>query len=163
MAGMSPLTPRQEVLARMSWRQWQTQVIKWARYGGWKVYAINDSRTQHWGTDTGFPDVLMLRDGRQIVAECKCGSGRERADQRGWREAFELVPGVEAYVFRPEDGDQIRELLLQGVPVQAQVMRGSMRSSGVHKGSPASRQASGASGDRRETRSHESKPFYRQS
>src|SRR5205823_10582265 len=84
---------------------------------------INDSRTQHWGTDTGFPDVLMLRGGRLLVAECKCGSGRKRKDQRVWLDAFESVFDCEVYEWRPEDGDAIRELLLKDAPMHELVSR----------------------------------------
>lgn len=119
---------RQQVLAKTPWREWQNQVIRWASEGGWLVYAINDSRTQHWGTNTGFPDVLLLRGDRMIVAECKCGSGRKRKDQRVWLDAFEEIWDCEVYEFRPENGDAIRAMLLEGAPVRDQVIRASMAS-----------------------------------
>lgn len=65
---------------------------------GWLVYHTHDSRR----SDAGFPDCVMIKDGRMLVFELKAQKGRVSPQQRQWIAAFEGVPMVLAAVVRPE-------------------------------------------------------------
>ncbi len=68
-------------------------------------------------SQAGYPDVTLLRTGpnpgdtRLIVVECKSSRGRVSPAQREWLEDFSKVPGVEVYVWRPEDIDDVEPIL----------------------------------------------------
>lgn len=84
----------------------QANVEALARLLGWRTLHIRPARTKHgWvtpvsGDGEGFPDLLALRDERQVVAELKTETGRLSRKQRAWLEAFRNV-GAEVYVWRP--------------------------------------------------------------
>ena len=50
---------------------------------------------------------MLVRGERLIVAEAKAGRASTTPEQRAWLAAFDAVPGVEAYVWRPEQWDEI--------------------------------------------------------
>jgi hypothetical protein len=91
----------------MTEAQFLTQVKQLAELMGWRVYHTLRSK----GSDKGFPDLVMLRDGRQVVAELKVGSNRATAAQLAWLQDFAEVPGVEAHLWTPELWDHITEIL----------------------------------------------------
>lgn len=105
------MSSRAELLAQVSERTWQAVVVAEAKRRGWKVYSIHDSRTQEWGTDPGFPDLLMVRGERMLVVELKAQHGRLKPSQTAWRIALEGVPCVEWYAFKPADEARVFELL----------------------------------------------------
>jgi hypothetical protein len=74
------------------------QIRELARWCGWGVYHVYDSRR----SAPGFPDLLLLRGCRLVVAELKSESGVLTEAQRAWLEAFRLV-GAEVYTWRPRD------------------------------------------------------------
>jgi VRR-NUC domain len=122
-------TSRQDILAAQSEADWQAQVLEWARLGGWFAYSIHDSRTQHWATSSGFPDLLLVRAERVIAAELKTETGRLTNAQAEWLAAFDATGRVETYVWRPSMADAVRALLLGGVPAHELFMRDRMRKS----------------------------------
>lgn len=67
---------------------------------GWHCYHTHDSRR----SDEGFPDLVMLRDGRQLVAELKMPGKNPTEAQREWLLQFALA-GVECFVWDPRDWD----------------------------------------------------------
>jgi hypothetical protein len=119
-------TSRADILAAQSEADWQVQVLDWARHGGWLAYSIHDSRTQHWATSSGFPDLLLVRGQRVIAAELKTETGRLTTAQAKWLAAFDATGRVETYVWRPSMTDAVRALLLGGVPAHELVMRDRM-------------------------------------
>lgn len=90
----------------ISEKAFQANVERLARYLGWRAYHTHDSRR----SSAGFPDLVLLRDTRVLVAELKSETGRVRAEQREWLEAFELA-GVEAHLWRPSDWADIERTL----------------------------------------------------
>jgi hypothetical protein len=50
----------------------------------------------------GFPDLVMVRGGRIVVAELKSHTGRLADEQRMWIGDF-AATGAEAFVWRPSD------------------------------------------------------------
>ncbi len=63
------------------------QLLQLATLCGWRSYHARPGRTARgWrtpvqGNDTGFPDVLLLRGKRILVAELKSERGRVHAEQ----------------------------------------------------------------------------------
>ncbi len=95
-------------------------VIGFAECQGWTVYHQRPARTaQGWRTALqgrkGFPDLVMLRHGRLIVAELKSAKGTLSADQVWWRNEFRKCqvpwPNEPHYVWRPVDWPSIVEVL----------------------------------------------------
>ncbi len=85
----------------------QSVVIELAEVYGWRWYHTGDSRR----SPSGFPDLLLLRDGRALAWELKTMRGRLRPDQRAWLAALDAVPGIEAAVRRPSDWEAIEAAL----------------------------------------------------
>jgi hypothetical protein len=59
----------------------------------------------------GFPDELLLRGPRLIVAELKSSTGRVSEAQSEWLEAWRQIPGAEVFTWTPEHMDEIAEVL----------------------------------------------------
>ncbi|MBF6618812.1 MAG: VRR-NUC domain-containing protein [Patulibacter sp.] len=101
---------------------WQHQVIGIARLGGWRriYHAPHGGRSGRaaYGQipeGTGFPDLLLIRvrtDGTAdiLVAELKTQRGKLGKQQPEWLKAF-MAAGIEAYVWRPDDLDQVTQRL----------------------------------------------------
>ena len=98
----------------------QRTVIELAQTLGWRVahfrsvQVVYKNRTA-WQTPVqadgrGFPDLLMLREGRQLVAELKSEAGELSQEQAEWLAAFQSGH-VEAYVWKPSDYDTIEGVL----------------------------------------------------
>jgi hypothetical protein len=73
----------------------------WLRYHTWK--SIH--------SPAGFPDEVLVRPPRLVFAELKSASGRLKPEQEAWLEALQQVPGVDVFVWRPDDMDEIAEAL----------------------------------------------------
>jgi hypothetical protein len=78
-----------------------------ARAFGWR-------RSHTWlskHSPAGFPDEVLCRPPRLVFAELKSGKGRLSAEQEAWLKDLRGVPGVEVYVWRPGDMDEIAQVL----------------------------------------------------
>jgi predicted type IV restriction endonuclease len=102
---------RQMLLATVSESIWQKQVIEWAHRAGWLVHHVHDSRKEEWGTDAGFPDLLLCRPPRVLAIELKSHSGRVSCKQAIWMAAFAACPGIESYTWRPTMEATVRRAL----------------------------------------------------
>lgn len=80
----------------MTEADFQDQIVQWARLRGWRLYHTYNSR----GSDAGFPDLVLVRESRCVVAELKTETGAVSAAQMEWLEAL-ADAGVETYVWRP--------------------------------------------------------------
>ncbi len=97
---------------KVSEAAFQSQLRQLATMLGWKQY-------HGWlsvRSPTGFPDMLLLRrrpDGsaRCVVAELKSETGKLTAPQAEWLELLGAVPGIEAFVWRPDDLEDIARIL----------------------------------------------------
>src|SRR3990167_7541602 len=85
----------------------QGHVKQLALICGFRMYHTHDSRR----SDAGFPDLVMIRRGRLIVAELKREKGKTTPDQEAWIEAFRWICGAKVYVWRPSDFEIIAEVL----------------------------------------------------
>lgn len=95
----------------------QQRVIDLAKTAGWLHQHTYRGRTAKgaWRTNAtpGFPDLLLLKDGRCVVLELKMPGNHASDDQNRWVALFQTVPGVEAYVVWPKDWPEIVKLLTE--------------------------------------------------
>lgn len=101
----------------------QRTIVEMAQLGGWMVMHTRPAmnRDGEWSTpiqgDPGFPDLILANDdGEVIAAELKSETGKVADDQRRWLMALKSG-GVETYVWRPRDLDDITERLTGMRPV----------------------------------------------
>lgn len=96
----------------------QARIVELARDLGWLVGAST-------GSKDGEPNVRMIHpiQGRAIAIECKDQTSpymQARVDLTGrllpgeddWAEAYRACPGVEYYLIRPSDWEEIKAILL---------------------------------------------------
>lgn len=105
---MAPPTGDVHAWCRVTERELQRAVEILARLCRWLVYHTYDSRR----SQAGFPDLVMIRGHRMIAAELKSQKGELRPEQQQWMAAFDGVPFVESYVWRPSDMETIRSILV---------------------------------------------------
>ena len=74
---------------------------------GWRMYHTFDSRR----SVGGFPDLALVRPPRVIFAELKRQNGRVAVPQQMWGDDLNHCGGVEYYLWRPSDWDEIVEVL----------------------------------------------------
>ena len=88
-------------------RQFTFQLKDLAETLGWLFYhpflSVHSAR--------GYPDCTLVRPPRIIVCELKSEKGQPTAAQHEWLEALQHCPGVEAYLWRPSDLDEIVRIL----------------------------------------------------
>jgi len=103
----------------------QDHIIELARDLGWLVGSTKGSM----GSEQGEPNLRMVHpiQGRAIVIECKdqtehyrkAGvdpkSGRLLPGEDDWAEAYKVCPGVEYYLSRPSDWEEMTQILLPPV------------------------------------------------
>ena len=83
------------------------QVREVARLYGWMCYHTYDSRR----SEPGFPDLVLVREGRLIFAELKTDTGKLTPAQDQWYGALRDVYGIGVYIWQPRDWDEIVEML----------------------------------------------------
>jgi hypothetical protein len=77
------------------------RLFGWHRYHTWLA--------KH--SPAGFPDEVLVRPPRLIFAELKSEAGTVKPDQTERLDALRAVPGVEVFVWRPADMDEIARML----------------------------------------------------
>ncbi len=100
--------------------EFQAQVVRAARMFRWMVSHM----TLPQRSEPGVPDLLMVRPPRVIFAELKSETGRLDARQRysprtgralpnqkDWKDALEGCIGVEYFLWKPSNWDEIVEVL----------------------------------------------------
>lgn len=101
--------------------EFQQQVIDLARLRGWLVSHFRKVRIQrrdgsvYWQTPVGaegkgFPDLLMIRETKLIVAELKVPPNTTTPEQKHWLTCFRKA-GALAFVWMPEDWPEIERIL----------------------------------------------------
>ena len=71
------------------------------------IYHTYESRR----SQPGFPDLVAIRGRRLLALELKRADAKPTEDQYRWLQAFAMVPGVEAYVVRPKDMDELTAIV----------------------------------------------------
>ena len=98
-------------------KEFQRAVIEYAKMMGWRVHHTLPAITQsgRWITpvqgDMGFPDLVLCRPPRLVLAELKRAGGKVSPQQREWLSALQACAGVECYVWYPSDWDTIMHTL----------------------------------------------------
>jgi len=98
------------------------QVLDLAKLYKWRRAHFRPARTQAgWrtpvqGDGIGFPDLVLVKPPRLIIAELKSDTGKVSPDQELWLKAFAALPYVETWVWRPRDWDDIVDTLGRGTP-----------------------------------------------
>jgi len=88
-------------------KAFQAAIVQFAELRGWLWYHSQDSRRD----PAGFPDLVLVRAPRLIMAELKTPQGTLRDEQALWLAALGSCPGVETYLWRPADWLDIERLL----------------------------------------------------
>lgn len=107
----------------MSEEEFQNWLVLHARYRRWRVFFFpgwafrlamaslkRSRRSDRLWPDKGWPDLVMLRNGKLIVAELKVGYGKPSDEQNEWIAALQSY-GIPCYVWYPKDRDFIEALL----------------------------------------------------
>jgi hypothetical protein len=89
-------------------------VKRYAARGGWLPYHTLRSK----GSDPGFPDLILMRPPRLVIAELKVAGGTVTDWQQAWLTGFEILARlagphliIEIYVWRPADWPTIEAVL----------------------------------------------------
>lgn len=101
---------RAALLATVTEKEWQAQVVRWAERAGWYVYHTYDSRR----SPGGFPDLVLVRPDRGILfVELKSVRGKLTDQQQMWNEALETASrfGCLVDVWRPDDEALVKRML----------------------------------------------------
>lgn len=86
--------------------QFMREVERLATLFGWRYYHTHRST----GSPSGFPDLVLIRRPRVIVAELKAERGKATQAQLDWLDAFREC-GIESYLWRPSAWETITEVL----------------------------------------------------
>lgn len=93
---------------KISEREFQAQVVTLAEMLGWTVNHVRRSiggKKQGWVTATtlkGWPDLTLIRPPRLVFAELKVKPNKVEPDQEKVLTLLRCVPGVDVYVWYPE-------------------------------------------------------------
>lgn len=101
-------------VAPTSWREFESNVIKWLKDNGWRVSHSRPGRVMRKGKETwetplsgdkGFPDILAIKGKHCIVIEVKFGSGKASPEEVDWLLAFQFS-GIPTFLVTPENWQQ---------------------------------------------------------
>jgi hypothetical protein len=93
---------------RLLEKHFQEQVRWLAKLSGDEfIYHTHDSRN----SPAGFPDIIVLREGRMIVAELKREGGQPTPEQYFWLIEFLKMGNTEVYLWYPSDWDEIERVI----------------------------------------------------
>lgn len=95
MKRMTAAEFRRSQLIDMSEADFSRDFAQLARKRGWKTYHTYNSQR----SNVGFPDWILARDGRIVVAELKAVTGRWGTDQQAWLAALSGTPISEWQIF----------------------------------------------------------------
>lgn len=102
-----------EQLGELAEDDYVDRIIDAAHAHGWHVAHFRPARTARggWRTpmkgDKGFPDLVLTRGGRVLLAEVKTNRGTVRPEQRAWLAQL----GDHAHLWRPRDWPIVRQIL----------------------------------------------------
>ena len=97
-------------------KDWQRRVIELAKLFGYRIYhhrpaMVGKRIVTALEGDAGLPDLLLCRPPRLIFAELKVGRNVLSEGQVEWLAWLRGVPNVESYVWRPEQWEDVIEIL----------------------------------------------------
>lgn len=89
------------VIPPESEKSFQSTVLRLASIYHWMSYHTWDSRR----SQAGFPDLIMVRDGRVLAVELKSDKGKVTPEQKVWLDALSRA-GIRCMVWRPRTPKQ---------------------------------------------------------
>lgn len=87
-------------------------VVALAVGAGWESYHTHDSRR----SDEGYPDLTLVRPPRVAFVETKREGEDPTPDQDRWLGKLARCPGVEVYLWRPSQWEEVIEVLTKRNP-----------------------------------------------
>ncbi len=84
-----------------NWLRDLAGVLKWAYHHPWT--SVHSS--------SGLPDTLLVRPPRVLYVECKRENTKLSPAQIGWMELLKQCPGVETFVLRPSNRDELERMM----------------------------------------------------
>ena len=84
-----------------------TQIVDLFKLFGYKYYHTHDSRR----SVAGFPDYVAVKGSRVLFIELKKEKGTLSPEQVVWGEILSKCPGVEYYIWRPSQADEVEAIL----------------------------------------------------
>lgn len=103
--------------ATLSEAEFTRMVLTLAKLCGWRTAHFRPGMTQKgkWvtavqGDGKGFPDLVLVRNGKIIFAELKVGKNMATKEQGAWLTALSET-AAECYVWRPESWPEIEKIL----------------------------------------------------
>lgn len=108
------LTEEDKYYRSQSERQFQNFVIARALNHGWTYYHAPDNKPDKSGRIQnivkGFPDMVLVKDGKLVFAELKTETGRVSPEQKEWLAKLSAT-GCECFVWRPSMWEQVNAYL----------------------------------------------------
>jgi hypothetical protein len=86
-------------------------VFRWMVHHGRPAWTEKGWRTPIQG-EPGFPDLVLVRWPRVIFAELKSKQGKMSDAQAEWIAELKKCPAVEIYLWRPDDWEEIKNILM---------------------------------------------------
>ena len=94
-------------LPALTEKEFMAHAVELARALGWLTYhTFNAQRST-----AGFPDLVLVRPPRVIFAALKRQNGRVTIPQHLWFHDLDECPGVEVYIWKPSDWNEIVEVM----------------------------------------------------
>ena len=91
----------------LSEKDFMESIVQLARNTGWMVYHTYDSRR----STAGFPDLVMTKHKRLVIAEIKTETGKTSPAQDKWLETLRTARGVKVKLWRPSAWPEIERTL----------------------------------------------------
>lgn len=101
-----PNSGRALLLSKVTEKQWEAQVERWLKRGGWTYY--HTWSALH--SKSGFPDLVAIRGQEVLWIELKTETGKLGASQVVWRDAL-LAAGQRWFCWRPSDEAECKRVL----------------------------------------------------
>jgi len=108
-------------ILRTTEKEFQSQILELAKLFHWRRAHFRAARTKYgWRTPVqadgkGFPDLVLVKPPRLIIAEVKRQDTNPDDHQLEWLNDFAGVPGVEVHTWKPADWDDIVATLAKGI------------------------------------------------
>ena len=98
------LTEEEKYYRTQTERQFQNFVIARALNNGWTYYHAPDNKPDKSGRIQnivkGFPDMVLVKDGKIAYAELKTQTGRASVEQKEWLQKL-AATGADTFIWRP--------------------------------------------------------------
>ncbi len=106
--GVRAVVREPSIYATVTEQDFQRQVVAAARMLGWECFFVWNS--MH--SPDGYPDLTLAKAGHPVIhAELKSEKGQVSSAQTRWLNTLRECPGVEVYLWRPHQIDEVIKVL----------------------------------------------------